>query len=209
MLGYPMSYLEFFGVMAGLVAVVLSARAHLWSWPIGILNVVLAFFFYYQIQLYPDMFLQVFFFVTNLLGWWRWANPKPDEEDRKRELKVSFLKPIPFVLLCAVGIVGTLLMGLLASNLHQWLPMIFNVPSAFPYVDSFILVMSIVATFLMIQKKIECWIIWLLIDVVATVLYYVKGAKFFSVEYLIFIFIAGYGLWNWIREYRSYSNRTA
>jgi len=208
-LGYPMSYLEFFGVMAGLVAVVLSARAHLWSWPIGILNVVLAFFFYYQIQLYPDMFLQVFFFVTNLLGWWRWANPKPDEEDRKRELKVSFLKPIPFVLLCAVGIVGTLLMGLLASNLHQWLPMIFNVPSAFPYVDSFILVMSIVATFLMIQKKIECWIIWLLIDVVATVLYYVKGAKFFSVEYLIFIFIAGYGLWNWIREYRSYSNRTA
>src|SRR3990170_8628991 len=90
-LGYKMSYLEFFGTIAGAVAVWLSARANIWSWPIGIINVVLFFFLFYQVQLYPDMFLQVFFFVTNLLGWWRWAHPKTGEEDRKKELKVSYM----------------------------------------------------------------------------------------------------------------------
>ena len=61
LVGYQMSYLEFFGTIAGAIAVWLSARANIWSWPIGIINVVLFFFLFYQVQLYPDMLLQVFF----------------------------------------------------------------------------------------------------------------------------------------------------
>jgi nicotinamide mononucleotide transporter len=203
-LGYDMSYLEFYAVMAGLVAVILSARAHIWSWPVGIINVFLSAFFYYQIQLYPDMFLQVFFFVTNIIGWWRWAHPKHGEEDKKNELRVSFMRWKQFLLLSALGIVGTLIIGLMASQLHEWLPSLFSLPSAYPYADSFILVMSIVTTFFMIQKKIECWIIWIVIDVFASYLYYIKGANFFSLEYLIFTGLASYGLWSWIREYKNY-----
>lgn len=208
-LGYAMSYLEFFSVMAGLVAVWLSAKANIWSWPIGIVNVSLAFFFYYQIQLYPDMFLQIFFFVTNMMGWWRWTHPHTDEEDRKRELKISFMDRKQFIVLFIASIGGTILIAAMASRLHEWLPVLFSLPSSFPYADSFILVMSIVATFLMIQKKIECWIIWVIIDIVATVLYFVKGAKFFSFEYLVFTLIASFALWNWIREYRSYKTNPA
>ena len=206
-LNYSMSYLEFFSVMAGLLAVWLSAKANIWSWPIGIVNVSLSFFFYYQIQLYPDMFLQIFFFVTNLIGWWRWANPKPEEEDNKLQLKVSFMKLKHFILLFVGGIAGTFLIGKMASNLYVWLPFLFNLPSSYPHADSFILVMSIITTFLMIKKRIECWIIWIVIDIVATILYFIKGAKFFSVEYLIFTLLAAFGLWNWIREYNGYKIR--
>jgi nicotinamide mononucleotide transporter len=208
-LGYSLSYLEFFAVIAGLIAVGLSAKANIWSWPIGIINVFLSAFFYYQIQLYPDMFLMVFFFVTNLIGWWRWANPKPEEEDRKKELKVSFMKGKQFIGWLLVGGVGTFFIGTLASKLHEWLPLLFNLPSAYPFVDSFILVMSVITTFLMIQKKIECWIIWILIDVIATYLYFLKAAKFFGVEYLVFTLIATFALWNWIKEYKSYSKQSA
>ncbi|WHZ07252.1 MAG: hypothetical protein OJF59_001005 [Cytophagales bacterium] len=202
--GYPMSHLEFFGVVFGLVAVALSAKANIWSWPIGIINVVLAFFFYYQIQLYPDMVLQIFFFATNLLGWWRWANPKPEEENRKKELKVSHMKQKQFLLISMAGLIGTTFFGLMASQLHRWLPSVFLLPSSFPYADSFILIMSIVTTFLMVQKKIECWIIWIIIDLVATVLYFIKGAKFYSLEYFILAVLAAWGWWNWVREYQSY-----
>ncbi|MGA9649867.1 nicotinamide riboside transporter PnuC [Pedobacter sp.] len=200
-----MSYLEFFAVLTGIISVTLSAKANIWSWPAGIVNVFLSAFFYYQIQLYPDMFLMVFFFVTNILGWWRWANPKPEEEDKKKELKVSFMPRGQFLIWLAVGIAGTILVGTLASQLHNWFPLLFNLPSAYPFVDSFILVMSVITTFLMIQKRIECWIIWLLIDVVATYLYFLKGAKFFGVEYFVFTIIAAFALWNWIKEYRGYS----
>lgn len=204
---YPVSYLEFFGWLSGVVAVALSARAHLWSWPIGIINVTLSFFLFFQVQLYPDMFLQVFFFITNLMGWWRWANPKEGEEDRKNELRVSFLKGSETLVVLSVGVLGTALLGTFAFNLHDWVPSIFSKPSASHYLDSFITVMSILATFYMIQKKVECWIIWILVDVVATYLYFVRDIKFYSLLYLVFTVLASYALWNWIREYRSY--RTA
>lgn len=208
-LGYPMSYLEFFGVLFGLVAVALSAKANIWSWPIGVVNVVLAFFFYYQIQLYPDMLLQVFFGITNLIGWWRWAHPRPEEEDSKKELKVSHIKFNQLILIIFIGLAGTFLFGFLASNLHEWLPTLFSSPSSFPYADSFILVISIVATFLMIQKKIECWVIWIFVDLVATVLYFVKGAKFYSIEYLMLTILAAFGLWSWVKEKNAYKTNEA
>ena len=200
-----MSYIEFTGVVFGLIAVWLSAKAHILSWPIGIINVILAGILYYQVQLYPDMFLQMFFFVTNIIGWWRWANPKPGEEDRKNELRVSYMKTKQLIFTIVIAVVGTFILGQFASNLHNWFPTVFSQPSAYPYVDSFITVMSVLTTFYMIEKKVESWIIWIIVDIVATFLYYIKGVKFYSLEYLIFTIIATYGLIHWAREYKSYS----
>jgi nicotinamide mononucleotide transporter len=188
--GYPMSYLEFFGTLAGGFAVWLSAKGNLWSWPLGIINVV-------------------FFFITNIIGWWRWANPKKEEEDRKKELKVSYLPVRQLVIFSVIGIAGTIVSGNLASRLHEWLPGIFNKPSAFPFLDSFVTVMSIIGTFWMIQKKVESWVLWIVVDAVATGMYFVKGIKFVGAEYFVFCFIAAFGLWNWMKEYRSYSTKTA
>lgn len=203
--GYQMSYLEFFGTIAGGVAVWLAAKANIWSWPLGLINVTLFFFLFFQVQLYPDMFLQAFFFVTNIIGWWRWSHPKEAEEDKKHELKISWMPRKQLIIVFLIGLVGTFIMGGFASRLHDFFPTLFSKPSAFPYLDSFVTVMSIVTTFLMIQKKIECWILWILIDIIATYMYFVKGIKFVGIEYLVFCFIATFGLLNWMKEYKSYS----
>jgi nicotinamide mononucleotide transporter len=201
---YKVSYLEFFGLITGVIAVLLSALANVWSWPIGIINVTLSFFLFFQVQLYPDMFLQIFFFITNVIGWWRWTHPKPFEEDRKHELRISFMNKTELMKVCFIGLAGTMLFGLFARNLHALLPAVFTEPSAAPFVDSFITVTSIIATFYMIQKKVECWIMWILIDVIATFLYFSRDIKLYGLLYLIFCFLAAFALWNWIREYRSY-----
>jgi len=202
-LGYPMSYLEFFWNRSWSNSGVAFGKANIWSWPIGLINVTLFFFLFFQVQLYPDMFLQVFFFVTNILGWWRWANPMKGEENQKNELKVSLMSARWLIIFGAISIVGTLAFGAMAKNLHQFFPTIFNKPSAFPYWDSFVTVTSIGATYLMVQKKAECWAVWILTDAIATYLYFAKGIKFVGIEYLVFCFIAAFGLWNWIQEYRT------
>lgn len=199
-LGYDMSYLEFFASLFGGIGVWLSARANTWTWPVGIIAVVLAFFLFYQVQLYPDMLLQVFYVVTGIVGWWRWTHPKHGEENRRHELKASFMGRKRFGTLLAIGIVGTYILGTFAENLHEMFPTVFNIPSAYPYADSFVTVMSIVTTFYMIEKKIESWIIWIIVDALATYLYFSKGIKLFALEYMVFCFMASYGLWNWMRE---------
>ena len=205
LLGYSISYLEFFGTLAGAIAVWLSARANLWSWPIGIVNVVLFFFLFYQVQLYPDMFLQVFFLITNLIGWWRWTHPRTGEEDKKMELRVSWMPLNALLIAFGAAIVGTLLFGSFAGKLHQLFPAFFSLPSAYPYLDSFVTVISIVATYLMVQKKVECWLAWLLADIVATYLYFTKGILLIGYEYLAFCIIAAFGFWRWRTEFKKYS----
>lgn len=205
---YDVTYLEFLGLISGIVAVMLSALANVWSWPIGIINVVLSFFVFYHVQLYPDMFLQVFFFFTNLIGWWRWTHPKPVEEDSRHELKISFMNRRDVAMVITIGVVGTFSLGLFASRLHEWLPLLFTKPSASPYVDSFITVMSIITTYYMIEKKIESWVIWILVDVIATVLYFNRGIFLYSLQYAMLTAIAIFALWNWIREYRSYQTQS-
>ncbi len=204
LLGYPVSYLEFFGLLSGVAAVVLSSFANVWYWPLGIINVVLSFFLFFQVQLYPDMMLQAFYFITNIIGWWRWTHPKSFEEDRKKELKITWLTRTEVLWVGVTGAVGTVLFGLIARNLHELLPTVFVQPSAAPFMDSFITVFSIIATFCAIQKKIETWIVWIGVDVVATYLYFVRDIRFYALLFLLFTIIAIFALWNWIREYRSY-----
>jgi nicotinamide mononucleotide transporter len=200
-LGYDMSLIELIATITGGIAVWLSAKENVWSWIIGLGNVILAFFMFFQIQLYPDMFLQVFFFVTNIIGFWQWKYPKKSEANALNELKITKLSVRNFSLLTALGIFGTLIMGSFSANLHQIAPKLFSLPSAFPYMDSFTTVMSIVATFMLIRKKVEAWWIWLVVDVIATYMYYIKDVKLYSLLYFIFVIIAAFGAIEWTKRY--------
>ena len=207
--GYPMSYLEFFGVVSGSLATWLVARNNVWTWPVAVVSVILFFFLFYQIQLYPDMFLQVFFLITYLRGWWRWTHPRVDETithhgSQQLALRITLLPTPQLAIWMLTGVIATLLLGTFASNLHTLFPVLFSQPSAFPYLDSFTTVMSIVGTFLMIDKRLECWYVWLIVDAISTYMYFVKDVKLVSAEYFVFCFIAAFGVWNWTREYRSY-----
>ena len=204
-LGYQLSHLEFWATITGGVAVWLSARENVWSWIIGLVNVVLAFVLFYQIQLYPDMFLQVFFLITNLIGWWQWKYPQAAEANLKNELRISKLSVQQWLFLGVGGLICTVLLGTFAKNLHGLFPTLFSQPSAFPYMDSFTTVMSIVATFMLIRKKIEAWYVWLLIDAISTYMYSLKDVKLYALLYFVFCFIAAFGAYNWTKEYRNYS----
>ncbi|WP_266365053.1 nicotinamide riboside transporter PnuC [Tellurirhabdus rosea] len=208
-LGYPMSYLEFFGTVFGALAVWLSVRANVWSWPAGVVSVSLFFFIFYQIQLYPDMFLQIFFLITNLIGWWRWKNPARGEEDRHNELRVTRLSTQHFMLTVLGSLVATVVFGAIAGRLHEWFPVLFNKPSAFPYLDSFTSVLSIVATYLLIQKKVETWYVWLVVDAISAYMYFVKGVKLIGIEYAVYCLVALVGVYHFTQEYRRYSGVAA
>lgn len=61
-LNYPISYVEFIGALFGLVSVYLAAKANILTWGTGIVNELFLFILFFQVQLYADMLLQVFFF---------------------------------------------------------------------------------------------------------------------------------------------------
>ena len=204
--GYKMSHLEFWATLTGAAAVWLSVQESIWSWVIGCVSVSLAFVLFFQIQLYPDMFLQIFFFITNIIGFWQWKFPKAGNSNLHNELKISKLSQKELLIFTIIGIIATALLGTFARNLNEWFPQFFSKPSAFPYMDSFTTVMSIYATFLLIYKKVESWWVWLFVDAISTYMYFVKDVKIYALFYFIYCFVALVGAIRWTREYRNYED---
>lgn len=202
---YPMSYLEFWCTLTGALAVWLLVKENIWSWAVGIVNVSLAFVMFYQIHLYPDMFLQVFFLITNIIGFWQWKYPKKNNV-AVEEFRISKLESSDLLKLAVLSLGFTFLFGLFSKNLNILLPQLFSKPSSFPYLDSFTTIMSIVATFLSIRKKVESWWLWLLIDVISTYMYYTKDIKFYALLYLVLVGMALMGALQWTKTFKSYQN---
>jgi nicotinamide mononucleotide transporter len=82
----------------------------------------------------------------------------------------------------------------------MYLPLYFKTEASYPYADSFVMTMSIVATILLAQKKIETWYLWIGVDIVCVFLFYKKGIVFLALEYFVFLGLATYGLLNWKKQ---------
>ena len=70
---YPVSYIELVATVFTLACVWLATRNHIATWWTGLVGVTAYFFLFYQVQLYSDMLLQTYFFVTGIYGWWAWS----------------------------------------------------------------------------------------------------------------------------------------
>lgn len=193
---YPISYVELIGTLFGFASVYFASKANILTWGTGIVNEVFLFILFFQVQLYADMFLQMYFFVITLYGWYKW-NAKTSEN------KISEISFTNNILLVVTILLGTLISGFLFSNIHAYLPAYFKIQAAYPFTDSFVMVSSIVATILLAKKKIEHWYLWIAVDVVCVVLYFKKGVYFLSLEYFIFLGIVTYGLFHWHKQLRN------
>ncbi|TGL41376.1 nicotinamide riboside transporter PnuC [Leptospira perdikensis] len=194
--GYSISLIEFLGTSSGLVCVYLASRNHILTWPIGIFNSICFFFLFFQIQLYSDMLLQIYFFGSSIYGWWIW------HKRTGAYVQIQSLGKTKNILLLFSIILGTYALGETTSRLPFWLPKIFEKPPVFLYWDAFTTVASIIANFLLAQRKLESWFLWVLVDVVCIGLYSLKEIPFVTAEYIVFLLIAFYGCFHWYKEYK-------
>lgn len=208
--GYPVSPVELIGTLSGFLCVVYCAKGAIAGWPLGIINAVFFFILFYQTRLYPDMFLQIYYFITSIYGWWRWKNPRTDSEtDSCSELKISAMSISGFTALSVMTVTVSGAAGYFISGIHNMFPSIFPEPSSFPYADSFVAVLSITAQILLSLKKRENWILWMITDITAASIYFMKGIYLVGIEYVIFGIIATAGLWNWNRIFNNYEPEEA
>lgn len=191
--GYPVSYVELIGTIFGLISVFLAAKTNILTWPAGILNEAAFFIIFFQVQLYSDMLLQVFFFIVTLYGWYFWK--KEAEEKKVRSLALKMWVPY---LIALIG--GTVLLGFLMQNIHLIFPNYFLEKAAYPFADAFTTTASIIATLMLSRKLIQTWYFWIAVDVVAAIIYLMKDIQLIAIEYIIFLIICVFGLIKWRRS---------
>jgi len=192
-MGYPISYVELIGTLFGLISVYFASKANILTWSTGIVNEIFLFLLFFQVHLYADMFLQVYFFVVTIYGWYNWNTTTVEN-------KIAAISSTARWLTAVIIIIVSLVSGFFIKNIHLYLHDYFKIAATYPFTDSFVMVLSIVATVLLAKKKIENWHIWILVDAICVILYFKKGIYFLSLEYLIFLGLASYGLYNWKKQ---------
>lgn len=199
--GYPMSYIEFFGTIFNLACVWLLARKNIWNWPIGLVGVTLFAALFYQLNLYADLFEQFYYFATGIIGWYIWLHAKQPEN--KAESIVVERNTVQQNLFWIIGIIVCTIIGvLIMTRIHLWLPRLFPEPASLPVLDVLTTVMSFAAQALMIRKKLENWLLWIVVDIIAIGLYWYKGIPFVALLYALFLVIATSGFITWRNTYR-------
>lgn len=203
--GYPMSYIEFFGTLFNLWCVYLVMKKHILNWPIGIIGVILFASLFYQVHLYADLFEQWYYFVTGFIGWYAWAKArKPKSQDEEIVVERNSLKTNVY---WAIGIgVFTILGTWVMTHLDDWLPRFFPVAASLPLLDTWTTIMSFAAQILMIQKRLENWVLWIVVDIIGIGLYWYKQVPFVALLYVIFLALATNGLITWHKTYRRQSD---
>lgn len=205
-LNYPMSYVEFFGTIFTAWSVYLAAKNKVLSWPIGIFGIILYGFLFYQIQLYSDLLEQLYYFITSFWGWWAWTHPKGDKSENG-ELKVGFASWKMNLTAIISTFVFTIALGYFMSRVHILFPTVFSEVATFPYLDALTTVMSLLATVYLVQRKIENWYLWIIVDIIGVGLYYQKGVVFLSLLYFAFLINAVVGYLRWRKTYNAYETK--
>ncbi|MCB0680843.1 MAG: nicotinamide mononucleotide transporter [Saprospiraceae bacterium] len=180
--------IEFIAVVSGITHVYLLTREKVIAWPFGLLSVSLYIYIFGVSHLYSDAILHVVYVVLNIYGWWNWSRRDP----LAPALPVSRFGPTErwgYPLLIGLGFV---VWGYLMAN---------NTNADFPYGDAFTTVASLVAQFLLARKKLENWIIWIVVDLVAIVIYSLKGLYLTTFLYGVYLLLSAKGLYDWRQSY--------
>ena len=71
--------------------------------------------------------------------------------------------------------------------------------AAFPYPDAFTTVASLSAQYLLTQKKLDNWAVWIVVNMVAMPIYFLKGLNVTVGLYAVYLVLAVMGLLEWRR----------
>jgi nicotinamide mononucleotide transporter len=179
--------LEVVATTTGLLSVWLTAREKIWAWPIGLVNVACFFYMFYEVKLYADMTLQVFFFILSIYGWVIWLTKRNGAKVRPTRRITPRLAGILLVALFA----GTGMWGYVLSTYTD---------ASIPYPDAFIAMLSLIAQMLLSYKILENWYCWIVVDVLSVGMYLYKGLNMLAFLYVIFLCIAISGLITWKKQ---------
>jgi len=191
---------ELLAVISALFYVVLAAKENIWCWPAALVSTVIYSVIFYDVYLWMDALLQVYYLAMAVYGWYCWRKTSPSSNNDKSLVLAIQSWPLIFhikiiVLLSACS----LAIGWLMDN---------YTPTDFPYLDSATTVFAVFATYLVTKKVLENWLYWIVIDVVSIYLYIEKDLQPTVVLFGLYVVIAIVGYVIWYGKHQKNNNQS-
>ncbi|WP_239058951.1 nicotinamide riboside transporter PnuC [Colwellia sp. Arc7-D] len=185
---------ELLAVLTSIFYVVLAAKGNIWCWPAAIISTVLYTVIFYNVYLWMDSLLQLYYLLMAIYGWFCWhQNSTSNNSTETKALLYSQWSLNRHSVIILVLTLVSLALG--------WLMATYT-PAHFPYLDSATTVFSVFATYLITQKVLENWLYFIVIDIVSIYLYMEKDLLPTAALFGSFVIFAAYGYWQWRKQFR-------
>jgi len=179
-------------VLFSILYLVLAIRESLWCWPAAFLSSVLTIAVVLGARLYSEVALNVYYAAMAIYGWYQWHYGGRRSGAAELPIGVWPLK------MHALAIGGS---AALAALIGWFLSR--NTQAAFPYLDAFVTVASVVTTYMVARKILENWLYWLVVDSLALYLYWQRELYLFVGLFALYLVLVVLGLIRWHRDWRA------
>jgi nicotinamide mononucleotide transporter len=203
---------ELIAAIFGVLSVFYAKKENILVFPTGIISTVLYVYLLVQWNLYGDLIINIYYTLMSIYGWYMWSRVVDDKQHHlpiSRTNTLDKLKTFGIFLFTSIFVIAVYrhydvmpnnlnfaesidyaLTNLTAGNLEDF-------KKTTPFLDTFTTGIFFAGMWLMANKKLENWTLWIVGDLVSIPLYFVKGYGFTGIQYTIFLILAfqGYKAW--------------
>ena len=179
--------MEYFGVITGLLYLYLEIRQHRMMWVVGLITSLVYVWIFFDSAVYANMGLQLYYALISVYGFLLWKRGKsPDSQEGAILYKYLNWK--------TGGLIG---LALAAIFVGIYFVLSRYTDSTVPVWDAFTAALGIVATWMLAQRIIEHWYLWMVANSVSIFIYYSLGLYPTMFLYLCYAVLAYVGYVNW------------
>jgi nicotinamide mononucleotide transporter len=184
------NWIEILGTIFGILYVILSVKQNILTWLLCFLTSVLYIYVFLDAKFYAGMALQLYYVFVSIYGWITWQKGSKTDEG-KEELQVSRLKMHQIYYLVPISLV-------------LWIAIFFILrrftDSPVPVGDSFMAAFSIVGTWMVAKKNVECWLVWIVVNLISVIIFFSRDLYPTAILYLIYLVSAFWGYYEWKKD---------
>jgi nicotinamide mononucleotide transporter len=174
--------------LLGICSVVLSAQGNILTFVFGFGQVATYTYLCVREQFYAEIALNIYYFLTMIYGVYVWKKRLQTDSSLQIQTRQLRSKSLPLLLLSVTAF----------SVLVGWFLQAYT-DDPQPYLDAFTTVPALVAQILMILAYREQWYIWMMVDVLALVMWLRAGNYCMAAQYFFWCANCVYGYVQWTR----------
>ena len=182
--------LEIFAVIFAFLYLFLAMKQHIACWYAAFISTFLYILIYWDVSLYMESVLNVYYLVMAMYGWSNWN--RKSKINKNYVISWSYLNHLIVVVLI---LILTIISGFYLSKTD----------AVYPYLDSFTTWASVTTTFMVAQKVLSNWIFWIIINSVAIFLNLDRELYFTVYLLLIYQLMSVFGYYQWRKSF--YDNK--
>lgn len=180
--------IEIFAMVTGVAYVILEILQKNSMWIVGILTGAACAFSFAVQHVWASMGLNIYYVVISVIGLYRWKKDSGKVEEG--EIHLGRLGGRTALISAVLAVVGTVAFSVILKSTGD--------PA--PVLDAVAVILSAIATWWLTMSYVEQWILWIVADIITTLLCVVTGQYLLALMYLAYVAGAVYGYIHWKRH---------